>query len=412
MLYGLIGERLGHSYSCEIHEQIADYQYELREIRREDLPEFFAKREFLGINVTIPYKEAVMPLLDEISDTAKAVGAVNTVVNRGGRLSGYNTDLAGMAAMLRKAGIDPAGKKALILGTGGTSKTARAVLKQLGAADVTLVSRSGKEGGVTYDEAAVICADTEIIINTTPVGMYPNIGAKPIDISLFPKLCGVADAIYNPLRSELISDAAERGIPCTGGLYMLAAQAVYARALFLGEQADEALIEKAYLGTKRQKQNTVLIGMPSCGKSSVGRLLAESEGKEFIDTDTLIAERAGKSIPEIFAAVGEKGFRALESQVIADVAARSGCVIATGGGAVLSSANVRALKQNGVLVFLDRSPKLLCGTADRPLSQDSEAMARLYEQRYPIYTAAADITADSNGTVAEAAELVRKEMQQ
>ena len=412
MLYGLIGERLGHSYSCEIHEQIADYQYELREIRREDLPEFFAKREFLGINVTIPYKEAVMPLLDEISDTAKAVGAVNTVVNRGGRLSGYNTDLAGMTAMLRKAGIDPAGKKALILGTGGTSKTARAVLKQLGAADVTLVSRSGKEGGVTYDEAAVICADTEIIINTTPVGMYPNIGAKPIDISLFPKLCGVADAIYNPLRSELISDAAERGIPCTGGLYMLAAQAVYARALFLGEQADEALIEKAYLGTKRQKQNTVLIGMPSCGKSSVGRLLAESEGKEFIDTDTLIAERAGKSIPEIFAAVGEKGFRALESQVIADVAARSGCVIATGGGAVLSSANVRALKQNGVLVFLDRSPKLLCGTADRPLSQDSEAMARLYEQRYPIYTAAADITADSNGTVAEAAELVRKEMQQ
>lgn len=412
MLYGLIGERLGHSYSCEIHEQIADYQYELREIRREDLPEFFAKREFLGINVTIPYKEAVMPLLDEISDTAKAVGAVNTVVNRGGRLSGYNTDLAGMTAMLRKAGIDPAGKKALILGTGGTSKTARAVLKQLGAADVTLVSRSGKEGGVTYDEAAVKCADTEIIINTTPVGMYPNIGAKPIDISLFPKLCGVADAIYNPLRSELISDAAERGIPCTGGLYMLAAQAVYARALFLGEQADEALTEKAYLGTKRQKQNTVLIGMPSCGKSSVGRLLAESEGKEFIDTDTLIAERAGKSIPEIFAAVGEKGFRALESQVIADVAARSGCVIATGGGAVLSSANVRALKQNGVLVFLDRSPKLLCGTADRPLSQDSEAMARLYEQRYPIYTAAADITADSNGTVAEAAELVRKEMQQ
>ena len=411
MLYGLIGEKLGHSYSCEIHEKIADYHYELREIPREELADFFAKRDFKGINVTIPYKEAVMPLLDEISDTAKAVGAVNTVVNRGGRLYGYNTDLAGMTAMLRRAGIDPSGKKALVLGTGGTSKTARAVLKSLGAASITLVSRSGREGGVTYDEAAVKCADAEIIINTTPVGMYPNIGAKPIDISLFPRLCGVADAIYNPLRSELISDAAERGIPCSGGLYMLAAQAVYARALFLGEEADESLIGKAYLGTKLQKQNIVLIGMPSSGKSTVGGLLAESDGREFIDTDLLIAERACKSIPEIFAAEGESGFRKLESEVIADVAAKSGCVIATGGGSVLNPANVRKLKQNGVLVFLDRRPELLCGTADRPLSQNSEAMARLYEQRYPIYTASADITVDSNGTVSEAAELIKKELQ-
>lgn len=261
---------------------------------------------------------------------------------------------------------------------------------------------------MTYDEAAVKCADAEIIINTTPVGMYPNIGAKPIDIPLFPRLCGVADAIYNPLRSELISDAAECGIPCSGGLYMLAAQAVYARALFLGEEADESLIGKAYLGTKLQKQNIVLIGMPSSGKSTVGGLLAESEGREFIDTDLLIAERAGKSIPEIFAAEGESGFRKLESEVIADVAAKSGRVIATGGGSVLNPANVCKLKQNGVLVFLDRRPELLCGTADRPLSQNTEAMARLYEQRYPIYTASADITVDSNGTVGEAAELIKR----
>lgn len=410
MLYGLIGERLGHSYSCEIHEKIADYNYELLEIPRDELSEFFKKREFRGINVTIPYKEAVIPFLDEISDTAKEVGAVNTVVNRNGRLYGYNTDLAGMTAMLENAGIDPRGKAVLILGTGGTSKTARAVMKKLGAAKITLASRSGKEGGVTYAEIAEKCRDTEIIINTTPVGMYPNILEKPIDISLFPRLCGVADAIYNPLRSRLISDAERAGIPCCGGLYMLASQAVYARSLFLGEESNAALCEKAYRETMLQKQNIVLIGMPSSGKSTVGALLAEKEKRKFIDTDILIAEKAGKSIPEIFADIGESGFRELESLVIQEVAAKSGCIIATGGGSVLREENVLLLKQNGVLIFLDRSPDLLCGTPDRPLSQNAEAMRELYSRRYPLYTRSADIKITANSTVEEAAALIQKEL--
>lgn len=411
MLYGLIGEKLGHSYSCEIHEKIADYRYELLEIPRNELASFFKKREFLGINVTIPYKEAVIPFLDEISDTARAVGAVNTVVNRNGRLYGCNTDLAGMTAMLENAGIDPKGKNVLILGTGGTSKTARAVTKMLGAAKITLASRSGKEGGIAYDKIPAECADTEIIINTTPVGMYPNIFAKPIDISLFPKLCAVADAIYNPLRSQLVSDALQANIPCCGGLYMLAAQAVFARNLFLGEESNPLLIEKAYRETMLQKQNIVLVGMPSSGKSSVGAALARAQGKEFIDTDTLISEKAGKSIPEIFSDGGEAKFRELETLAVQEASAKSGCIIATGGGCVLKEENVRMLKQNGVLVFLDRSPELLCGTPDRPLSQSSEAMRELYSHRYPIYRACADIRIDADGSINETALLVQKEIQ-
>lgn len=410
MLYGLIGERLGHSYSCEIHEKIADYHYELLEIPCEELADFFKKRDFLGINVTIPYKEAVIPFLDEVSDTAKAVGAVNIVVNRNGILSGFNTDLSGMTAMLRRAKIEPNGKKVMILGTGGTSKTARAVMKALGAKSIVLTSRSGREGGISYEEAAEKHADTEIIINTTPVGMFPKTSEKPIDISLFPKLCGVADAIYNPLRSELILDALERGIPCCGGLYMLAAQAVYARNLFLDEDDCGELTEKAYRETMLQKQNIVLIGMPSSGKSSVGAMLAEQMKKPFIDTDSLIIERAGKSIPDIFASEGESGFRALEAQIIKEISSHGGSIIATGGGAALNPANVRELKKNGVVMFLDRKPELLCGTKDRPLSQNAEAMARLYEKRYPIYLSRADIRIDSNGTVEEAAALIRKEL--
>ena len=411
MEYGLIGARLGHSFSPEIHKKIADYRYELCELTPEGVEKLMRERSFRAINVTIPYKETVIPMLDEISTEARRIGAVNTVVNRGGRLYGYNTDYSGAAALVRRVGMPVKGKKVLILGTGGTSKTLHAVAEDMGAGEIVTVSRTAGEGRVTYAEALAHHTDAGVIVNTTPVGMFPHGDGCPIDPGAFPQLCGVVDVVYNPLSTRLVSAARARGIPAEGGLYMLAAQAVYARALFLGEEADESLIGKAYLGTKLQKQNIVLIGMPSSGKSTVGGLLAESEGREFIDTDLLIAERACKSIPEIFAAEGESGFRKLESEVIADVAAKSGCVIATGGGSVLNPANVRKLKQNGVLVFLDRRPELLCGTADRPLSQNSETMARLYEQRYPIYTASADITVDSNGTVGEAAELIKKELQ-
>ncbi len=409
MRYGLIGERLGHSYSKEIHGRIARYDYELREIAREALPEFLMKREFLGINVTIPYKEAVMPFLDEISENARLIGSVNTIVCRNGRLSGYNTDLSGMIAMLRHAGIGLCGRRVMILGTGGTSKTARAAAKKLGAARVTVVSRQGREGGISYEEARRQ-SDTQILINTTPVGMYPHTEEQPVTLDSFPELAGVADVIYNPLRTELIQEAAARGIPCTGGLYMLAAQAEYARSLFLGEEADETLIERAYEGTLAEKRSIVLIGMPSSGKSTVGARLSEKLGRPLLDTDGLVRERAGMSIPEIFRTRGEEAFREMETEAIGGIADIGGRIIATGGGAVLREENLRALKKNGVLVFLDRPLEALCGTQDRPLAQDARAMEKLYGERYARYLAAADLRIEGNDPPDAIADRIMKEL--
>ncbi|MCF0120345.1 MAG: shikimate dehydrogenase [Oscillospiraceae bacterium] len=392
MQYGLIGEHLTHSYSCELHGKIADYDYELFELAPDELERFMAERSFLGINVTIPYKQAVIPFLDELSDTARRIGAVNTIVNRDGRLFGYNTDYAGMRAMLRFAGIDVTGRKVLILGTGGTSKTAHAVAESLGASEILHVSRRAAPGAVTYAEAESDHRDARIIINTTPVGMYPASDDAPIDISHFPALEGIADAVYNPLRTRLVTDGLERGIPSSGGLYMLSAQAVYASALFTGTEADSGLIYEAFRATELEKQNIALIGMPSSGKTTVGKHLAEITGKGFYDTDEIIVGRIGMTISEYFALNGEEAFRRLESEVIAEIARQSGCVIATGGGAVLDHENVRALKRNGTVVFLDRAPDELCATSDRPLSSSREALMRLYAERLPIYRAAADIT--------------------
>ena len=315
MLYGLIGEHLNHSYSCEIHAKIADYEYKLTELNPEEVGAFLKKREFKAINVTIPYKETVMPHLDFISDTAKAVGAVNTVVNRGGKLYGYNTDFAGMSAMLNKYGIDLKNKKVMILGTGGTCKTAFAVATSMEAREIIKVSRSGFCGSITYDEAVKDHADTEVIINTTPVGMFSRQAGKPIELSPFPKLTGVVDAIYNPLRTELIAETMKRGIPACGGLYMLAAQAVYASALFLGKEADGALIDKAFSSVEAEKENVVLIGMPSSGKSTVGKALSERLGREFIDSDEEIVKLIGMSISDYFSKNGERAFREIEKRL-------------------------------------------------------------------------------------------------
>lgn len=410
MKYGLIGEHLKHSYSCEIHAQIADYEYELHEIPPSGLGGFLKKREFNAINVTIPYKQDVIPYLDEISDTAKRIGAVNTIVNRNGRLYGDNTDFAGMLALAKHIGVDMKGRKVLILGTGGASKTGHALAEYMGAQSVFYVSRSGKDGSISYEQAVTEHSDAQIIINATPVGMFPKQDGRPIDISAFPKLEGVIDAIYNPLRTNLILDAQERGIPAEGGLYMLSAQAVHASAVFRDIPLDESLVDKAFKSVKNDKQSIVLIGMPSSGKTTVGRILAEKCGKELADTDEYIVRKIGMPISDFFAKFGEAEFRRIEKETVAELSATGGRIIATGGGAVLDPENVRALKQNGVLVFLDRRPENLIATDDRPLASRRSALEKLYAERYDIYCAAAELHIDANTTPEAEADAILKEL--
>lgn len=406
---GLIGYPLGHSYSPQIHRALADYDYHRWPLKPEELEPFLARRDFAGINVTIPYKERVIPYLDQLSDTARAIGAVNTVVNRDGRLYGDNTDLAGMLALIRRMGLVLSGKKVLVLGTGGTSKTARAAASQLGAAEVYRVSRSGRDGAITYRQAEEEHRDAACIINTTPCGMYPDLGGCPVELDSFPRLEGVVDVIYNPLRSELVLGARQRGIPAEGGLYMLAAQAAYASALFRGCEATAGDIELAYRTVLHRMENIVLIGMPSSGKTTVGRLLAQRTGKEFVDTDALVEQAVGMPVPDYFAAKGESAFREREKEAVASAAAGGGKVIATGGGAILRPENLRALRRTGRLVFLDRSPDKLTATADRPLSADPEALRRRYEERYDIYCAAADLRVNGDGSPEDTAERIERE---
>ncbi len=415
MEYGLIGRVLGHSYSKEIHEQIADYQYELKELEPSELDGFLSKRDFKAINVTIPYKQDVIPFLDFVDERAEKIGAVNTIVNRAGKLHGYNTDFDGMLALIRKIGIEAKGKKALILGTGGTAKTAHAVLEFLDAAEILHVSRKlsdikiswmeekGLPVPVTYQEAESLHSDAEIIINTTPSGMYPEVTQKPIDLSRFPELEGVLDVIYNPLRTNLVLDAEELDIPAEGGLYMLAAQAVYACGHFLNREISTEEIDKAYQSVLNQKRNTVLCGMPSCGKTTIGNLLQERLQMPLIDTDVKIVERIGMEIAEYAALCGETAFRDVESSIVQEAASVGGSIIATGGGVVLREGNVRALKRNGVLVFIDRPLELLQATADRPFSADPEALKKRYEERYDIYCYTADYRVDGSGSAEEVA---------
>lgn len=400
MQFGLIGEKLGHSYSKEIHNLIADYGYELREVKREELGAFMTERAFSGINVTIPYKKRVMDYLDVISDDAKKIGAVNTVVNRDGKLYGYNTDFYGLKALLIHNGVSVRNKKVLILGSGGTSDTAYNVVTGLNAKEAIKVSRTKKDGFVTYDEAARLHSDADVIINATPVGMYPDDDGVPVNIGLFPSLSAVIDAIYHPLRTNLVSDAENRGIKACGGLYMLVAQAVYAAALFENKKPDENLIDDVYGKILNDKRNIVLIGMPSSGKTTIGKALAARMGKRFADTDELIVGTTGKSIPEIFEKEGEKVFREIEKKVICDIAVNDGTVIATGGGVILDEKNVLALKRNGVIVYLDRKIDNLIATDSRPLSSNVDDLKKLYAKRKPLYEKYAEITIDDNDDVA------------
>lgn len=409
MKYGLIGEKLGHSFSKEIHKRLGDYSYELCELRRDELQAFFEKRDFDGINVTIPYKSEVIPYLDEIDEAAAKIGAVNTVVNRGGRLIGYNTDVFGMLALAAHAGISLAGRKVAVLGTGGTSKTAVAAATASGAREIICVSRTPSGGDVGYDELYRAHGDAEVIINTTPVGMYPASEGCPVIIDRLPCLLGVIDAVYNPLRTALVLSARERGIAAEGGLYMLVAQGVRASELFFGKSYPQETVERVYREISREKENIVLIGMPSSGKTSVGEYVAKALCRELIDTDREIVRTAGRDIPDIFSELGEEGFRDAESAAIKEAASLGGRVIATGGGAVLREENLAALRKTGKIYFIDRPLGMLIPTSDRPLSKTREDIEKRYRERYPIYTKAADVHIDGSGSVAEVGEKIIKE---
>ena len=405
MKCGCIGKKLTHSFSKEIHALLADYSYDLIELTEEEIPDFFARKDFDAINVTIPYKQTVIPYLDHVSDAAQRIGAVNTIVNQNGRLSGYNTDYDGMKALLERAGICIAGKKVLILGTGGTSKTARVLLSDLEAKEIVVISRRKSESTVTYEEAVTLHTDAQVILNTTPCGMYPDCDASPIDIAPFAQLEGVIDAIYNPLCTHLVLDARARGIKAEGGLYMLVMQAVVAAEKFLGKSIAKEEAGRVFSHIYASKENIVLIGMPGSGKSTVGKILQKT-GFDFVDTDEEIEKHCGCTIRELIETRGEPYFRDLESEVVRDVSSSTRRIIATGGGAVLRAENVRALQQNGKLYFLNADLSRLRATGSRPLANTEDKIKRLYEERRDIYHAAADIMIPDMDSAEQEAEMI------
>lgn len=406
MEYGCIGEHLGHSFSKEIHNALAHYDYKLQELTPEELKVFMTEKNFKAINVTIPYKKDVIPYLYWISDEAKAINAVNTIVNKDGKLYGYNTDFYGLSGLITRQGVSLENKKVAILGSGGTSNTAFAVANSMKALSVLRVSREKRDGYITYDELYEAYNDAEIIINTTPCGMYPNIGKSAVELDKLSCVQAVFDAVYNPLSSKLVLDAKEKGITAVGGLYMLVSQAAYAVEKFIDSPVEAEKVEKIFRNLYKEKMNIILIGMPASGKTTVGKALAEKLSKSFVDTDALIVEAAGKPIPEIFAQSGEKAFREMESNVIFEISKANKKIIATGGGAVLNKKNIDNLKGNGRVYFINRPLDMLITTNDRPLSSNRADLEKRYNERYSLYTEYADVIIDGSGTIEAVAQRI------
>ena len=398
---GLLGRKLGHSYSPAIHASLGDYSYSLWEKEPEELEAFLKDGDFTGLNVTIPYKKSVIPYLDALSDTAEKLGAVNTVIRREGKTIGHNTDWFGFHAMVARSGLDVRGKKALVLGSGGASNTAVAVLASLGAVPV-VISRTGENHYGNLERHR----DARILVNATPVGMYPNNGVSPVQLDAFPALEGVLDTIYNPARTRLLLDAQERGLVTENGLWMLIAQAKESAEWFTGQKLPDSCIGDIHRKLKGQTENIILIGMPGCGKTTVAGILGQKLGRKVVDSDREIETRAGRTIPEIFAREGEMGFRARETEVLAALGRESGLVIATGGGCVTREENFPLLRQNGRLFRLQRDLEKL-PTEGRPLSKAGELTA-MYNARNPMYQRFAQHTVSNNGCPEATAEEILK----
>ena len=405
-MYGLLGEHLPHSFSPQIHMCLGNEDYHLFETAPENLEKFLTSGKFKGINVTIPYKKAVIPFLDEISAEARKIGAVNTIAVRDGKLCGDNTDYFGFKYMVERSGITVKDKKALVLGSGGASLTVQTVLRDMGAMDVLVVSRNGEINYTNiYDNT-----DTDIIVNTTPVGMYPDNMNSPVDLSKFPRLCGVLDVVYNPLKTRLVMEAEKMGIPASAGLSMLVAQAKKAHEIFFNTVIDDDVCEKIEKILRLQMSNIVLIGMAGCGKSTIGIILSQKLGKEFADTDEMIEKAEERSIPEIIEKMGEDFFRCCENLAVNIVGKEKSQIIATGGGIITRPENYMPLNQNGIIVFINRDGDKL-PTRGRPLSQMYGVKA-LYEKRMPLYKQFAHIEVDGNGTPDQVADQIIKELEQ
>lgn len=403
-MYGLLGEHLTHSFSPQIHKALGNDNYNLFEVAPENLEKFLTDRKFNGINVTIPYKKSVIPYLDEISPEAEKIGAVNTIVVRDGKLCGFNTDYFGFKYMIEKSKIDVKNKKALVLGSGGASATVVTVLRDMGAREILVVSRNGE---VDYSNV-YNHIDTEIIVNTTPVGMYPDNMNIPIDVKRFPNLSGVLDVVYNPLDTRFVMEARKTGAKGATGLSMLVYQAKKAHEIFFETTVDDESCNEIEKSIRLQMCNIVLIGMAGCGKSTIGEKLSTMLKKDLIDTDEMIVNAEEKPIPQIFEESGEKFFRTCENVAVNLAGKQTNCIIATGGGVIIRPENYMPLKQNGIIVFINRDADLL-PTNGRPLSQ-MHGVKTLYEERMPLYRQFADIEVDGNGTVEEVAERIVKEI--
>lgn len=408
MRKGLIGEKLGHSYSKIIHERIADYQYDLISLDQKEFKNFMMERQFDAINVTIPYKEKVIPYLDELDESAKDVMAVNTIVNRNGKLIGYNTDTMGFDYTLKVHQIDVKDKKVIVLGNGGASKAVCAVLKKNGAREIIKVKKNPSPETIFYEQCYEMHHDGDVLVNTSPIGMFPNNEDCPVDLSCFDHLEAVVDLIYNPLKTRLLVEAEKMGIKAVSGLEMLVAQAKKAVEYFCDTIIEEDVIDEITQDLIAQKQNLVLIGMPSCGKTTVGRKLAEKLGYDYADTDEEILREIQMPIADYFKLYGEEKFREIETEAAKCLAKRNHHVISTGGGIIKKEANLDALKQNGLIIFLNRDLDKLISDSSRPLSSSSEAVRKLYEERMPVYKKYSEIEIDNNSLIEEAVNEIEK----